>query len=90
MCAPHDDYEFQATAKAALDELDAAPMHYVLHIIHAARIVSLYHDNPIFGCQWSWFYMRAVHKFHLNPESEKEMNRRLNADEDSFGAEQRS
>jgi hypothetical protein len=36
MCAPQDDYEFQATAKAALDELDAAPMHYVLHIIHGS------------------------------------------------------
>lgn len=90
MSAPRDDFEFMETAKCALDEMDAAPMHYVLHLVHAAQIVGLYHPDATTRSQWSWFYLRCVRKFHLAPESEQELNRRLNADEDSFGREQRS
>lgn len=88
MEAPKSASEFMQTSKDAFDLIDAVPMHYVLHLVHAAQIVGLYHPDLETQSAWSWFYQYAVRRFHLQPESPVELSRRLEADEATFAKDQ--
>lgn len=67
---------------------DHYPMHYVTHFIHAAEVVGRFHSDPIKREVWNEFYKQACKKLHMNPELHSEMERRLEADEETFGKNQ--
>lgn len=63
--------------------LDHYPVHFLTHFMFAAEIVG-------YKCPWpeaAWWldcYNRIVHKLHLNPETEEQLDARLNASEEDF------
>lgn len=59
-------------------EVDALPLHFVMHLIHGAQILGYKHPDSRFSERWLEFYEIGCNEFHLNPESEKEMDERLN------------
>lgn len=66
---------------------DQYPIHWVLHMLHAAEIVGYKHpDHDGIGMVWGRFYNLMCFKMHLNPESEADLDARLNASEDQFAA----
>lgn len=74
--------------EAVVKNHDHYPMHYVLHLVHAAAIVGHYHPDAGVSSAWLIFYNQMVSKFHMRPESREDLDRRLMLDEESFGAEQ--
>ena len=72
---------------AALD-LDELPLHYVMHLLHAAEVLAYYHPDRNRADCWQMFYLRVVKKLHLNPETKEQMDVRLNASEDVFAEDQ--
>lgn len=69
---------------------DHYPNHYVIHWLNAIEIIE-YHgplSHPVYSDRWLKLYERWVHKMHLRPELKDELDKRLNADEESFFANQ--
>lgn len=67
-----------------LKNLDHYPHHYVMHLAHAAEIIG--YKNRVdeqFGL-WLDFYFRICKGLHVNPESEQQLDERLNASEEEF------
>lgn len=64
--------------------LDHLPHHFVMHLIHAAEIIGYKHPDDRVSQPWMAYYAKLVHCLHLNPETEEQLDRRLNADEESF------
>lgn len=81
--------EFAALSDPVLKSMDHYPLHYILHFIHAAQIMGYKSPSNRLSRQW-WrdFYHRACRKLHLNPETWEQLDERLNADEQTFGAQQ--
>jgi hypothetical protein len=63
--------------EAFMDVADGLPIHFVTHLMHGAQILAYKHPDPAFRANWLYFYEECVKKFHLNPESVGEMDRRL-------------
>ncbi len=57
--------------------LDSYPMHFFLHFLHAAEIVAYKHPDKFIAEYWMYFYSKAVEAMHLNPETEKQLDKRL-------------
>jgi hypothetical protein len=74
--------------KAFAKNHDHLPHHYILHFVHAAEIVGYKHPDPFVRDVWLGFYNRMCDKFHMNPETEAQLNDRLNADEETFRSRQ--
>ena len=85
---PLSEEEFFVVSDTVIHDLDALPLHYVLHFIHAAQILGYYHPQMKERAQWNWFYLKAVKKLHLNPESRMSLDARLNASEEEFAKAQ--
>lgn len=83
-----NDIELQERMVAVLKNHDHYPIHYILHIIHSAEIIGYKHPNENIRNQWYWFYREFVHKFHMSPETERQLSYRLEADESSFANQQ--
>jgi hypothetical protein len=73
---------------AFLEDCDHYPLHYIMHMVHAAEILGYLHADYVRRDMWHSFYTSACRKFHLRPEEVTEMKRRLTADEESFGKAQ--
>lgn len=82
-----DGLELQRRLQAFVNDFDHYPTHFVLHLMHAACIVG-YH-SPTNAQEWLVFYMGICKKMHLHPESKEDLDRRLDADEKTFDAQQR-
>jgi len=65
---------------------DHYPHHYVMHLTHAIQIVGYKHPNTHTRKLWTSFYHEMCDAMHVNPETEAQMDERLNADEDTFAA----
>ena len=63
--------------KAFFDGWDTLPAHYVKHLMHGVEILGYKHPDERFRTRWLAFYLALVESFHLNPESEAEMDKRL-------------
>lgn len=75
--------ELKQRMDAYLRNLDHYPHHYNMHLIHAAQIVG-YKGTIVQRHMWEDFYRRAVKGLHMSTETEWEMDKRLNADEEAF------
>ena len=78
--------ELRERFKAFRRSCDHYPHHYIMHIVHCVQIVGYKHPDTSTRLQWNDFYYQLVFALHLNVETEPEMDRRLNADEDTFAA----
>lgn len=56
---------------------DQLPHHYYMHLIHGAEIIGYKHPDARFRMRWREFYRRCVEEFHLQMETEAEMDGRL-------------
>ncbi|BCM88759.1 hypothetical protein IAD21_00601 [Abditibacteriota bacterium] len=56
------------------------PLHYVMHLLHAAQIIAYRCPDEQFSAQAQKVYLELVRSFHLNPETESQMTERLNED----------
>lgn len=85
---PFDQEIWDHTTADFLRSIDHYPNHWLLHWMHACEIVGYkyqtFPQNTDIGDSFLALYLKLVRKFHLNPETEEEMDRRLNAAEADF------
>ena len=60
------------------ESIDELPLHYALHFIHGAEIIGFKHPSPAQRERWKGFYWKACDNFHMNAETEDQLDRRLN------------
>jgi len=60
-----------------LDDLDSYPIHFALHLCHAAEIVGYKHPDLETRDYWNDFYSCFCNTFHMNNESIDEFDKRL-------------
>lgn len=72
------DYEqFPALVSSFFEDTDIYPMHFLMHIIHAAEVIGYNHPDDAIGSYWLAFYIRCCTAYHMNPETAKQLNKRL-------------
>lgn len=64
--------------RAYLHDVDEIPHHYHLHLLHGAQVLGYKHPEVHVRACWLDFYLGGVADMHLYPESETEMDLRLN------------
>lgn len=60
------------------DDPDGYPHHFIMHLIHCAEVVGYKHPDGSIAIHWIRFYEAACDSFHMTPETEEEMDQRLN------------
>lgn len=60
-----------------MDSRDELHSHYQVHAMHAFEIVGYKHPDPSVREFWRTMYERMAHAYHLWPETEEQMDRRL-------------
>lgn len=68
------------TAEEVFDfskNIDAYPVHFLLHLIHASEIIGYCCPNWRDGDFFSDLYITLVRAFHMEPESKESMHERL-------------
>lgn len=61
-----------------IQQLDATPLHFHMHLMHAAQVLGYKHPDAEIAYWWrTSVYERFVHHQHLWPESREEMDKRL-------------
>jgi hypothetical protein len=78
--------ETQSRFDLFVKSLDHYPLHYLMHFIHAMEVVGYKHPDLDVRELWASFYRKMCRALHVNPETEQQMDLRLNADEESFFA----
>lgn len=71
------DATFREVAAAVIRSVDETNIHYLMHLIHAIEILGYQHPDVDICAEWRRLYESFVDDFHLYPESEARMNRRL-------------
>lgn len=75
------DYNWEYMISKVLDDFlisrDELPYHYTIHMMHAFQIVGVKHPDDRIRKWWAMVYQRMVSSFHLFPESEELMDKRL-------------
>lgn len=70
--------DLDEAADAFFSSLDQYPLHFVLHLLHAAEICGYFHPDPDRQKYWRGFYTHAcVEHMHMTPESEALLVHRL-------------
>lgn len=57
---------------------DHVPHHFLMHLIHCAEVIGYKHPNSGISHAWNWMYLQFCESFHMSPESESTMDKRLN------------
>lgn len=57
--------------------LDKYPIHFILHLIHAAEVVGYNHHDREIADFWCHVYLEFVRAFHMNIETKAENDFRL-------------
>jgi hypothetical protein len=79
-----DEEELKRRMVAVLSSHDQYPVHYIMHLLHATEIIGYKHPDRDVAARWEWFYRNLAKCFHLNPETEEQLDERLGACEDQF------
>jgi len=72
-----NDEHWIAMCQSFFDNVDEAPHHYYMHLLHGAQIIGYKHPMETFRHRWGEFYARCCRDLHLYPESEEQMDKRL-------------
>ena len=59
------------------NDMDHYPVHWFMHLLHAAEIVGYKCPDLDTKQFWRKFYLRGVHELHLSPESRVSLDERL-------------
>jgi hypothetical protein len=59
------------------DDMDHYPVHWFMHLLHAAEICGYKHPDETLSKFWKRFYLRGAHELHLGIETCQQMNDRL-------------
>ena len=63
-----------------MDGCEGLPLHWLTHTLHAAEIIGYFHpDMAVRGAWYAW-YLDAVAKLHLRPETRADLINRLRGD----------
>lgn len=57
--------------------VDTVPLHFHMHLLHAAEILGYDHPNERIRNWWYKLYYRMVKELHLNVETKEQLNFRL-------------
>lgn len=57
--------------------IDKYPIHFLLHLIHAAEVIGYNHPDTEEKLFWQNFYLTMVSAFHMKPETKEENDERL-------------
>lgn len=79
-----EEEELDEIMQKFCSDLDVYPLHYVLHLAHAAEIVGFHHPQMDSGSAWLRLYSRICSKLHMRPETKAELDARLEAPEHEF------
>ena len=82
-----DEETFSAMTEELTSELDVYPLHYIMHLAHAAEILGYKHPDLNTHSRWRILYFRICKRLHVNPETEEQLDARLNADEETFASD---
>lgn len=77
-----------AVVKQYLDAIDDLPHHFHLHFIHAVEILGYKHGDMRIRAWWHTTYRRFAHDMHLSPETEEQMDYRLNDNEQQWRSDE--
>ena len=80
-----DDEELRKRMVAVLKNHDHYPIHFILHLMHGSEIIGYKWPDPA-AVFWHWFYEKLAQCFHLNVETEEQLDARLGACETKFAA----
>lgn len=72
-----DDGAWDQAVRDFIDHWSEMPQHYLAHLMHGAEILGYKHPDPRFRKRWYEFYLRCVDQYHLRPETEQQMDKRL-------------
>jgi hypothetical protein len=73
------DYRiFLGYANTFWQDHDEYPHHFIMHLVHCAEVVGYKHPDAAISKYWLEFYKESCHAFHMNPETEEQMDNRLN------------
>jgi len=61
----------------SIGSMDAYPVHWMMHLLHAAEIVMYKCPIENYQMYWEYFYLTGVKALHLNPETEEQLDVRL-------------
>lgn len=64
-------------ASKYLCSIDEMPLHFHMHLVHAAEILGYKHPDTRISKWWKEFYFAAARDLHFNPESEQDLDCRL-------------
>lgn len=73
-----DDAEWKKIVAVFFNYADEIQHHYLMHFAHGAEIIGYKHPNDLFRRRWRGFYEACCRDWHVPPESEIEMDARLN------------
>lgn len=82
-----DDEYWALVAKHWFAHVDEIPHHYYMHILHGAEIIGYKHPEELFRTRWAQFYFTACNDLHMNPETEAQLDLRLNDWDQEFWGE---
>lgn len=66
--------------KIFCDNMDAVPIHYVMHVLHVMEVIAYCYPNPRVASAYLVRYEKLAHKFHLNPERPDQLEKRMDED----------
>ncbi len=69
---------FEQDSKDFFSDLDKYPMHFLMHLIHAAEVIAYQHPDEEISRHWHYFYEKSCDSFHMNIETRSQFNNRLN------------
>lgn len=69
---------FPRWAREFWSDHDGYPHHFIMHLVHCAEVVGYKHPNRHIAIHWLNFYREACFSFHMQEETEEEMDKRLN------------
>lgn len=69
--------EWALAVNMFFDNVDSLPHHFTMHLLHGAEILGYKHPDKRFRAKWREFYERGAESFHMAPETEEEMDKRL-------------
>ena len=64
--------------KAFFASLEELPHHFSIHFLHAAEVAGYKHPDTRFRERWAAFYRKGCADLYLNPETEVQLDKRLN------------
>lgn len=67
----------ETAAANFLSDLDAYPVHWLMHFAHASEIIGYHHPTAETSEYWLNVYLSIVEAIHLNPETYDQLQERL-------------